>query len=420
MTSFALEGVRWTARTVTWSFAQTTYALDAGLPFSSAITSPVYQAVVRQAFAEWGRITGLNFVESADAPTTGIRVGFGALPGNELGYTYFRQNGYALQPDVTVRLEDPSRRALNGPSLTYNGYTTTLAQVVLHEIGHAIGLAHSGDPNSIMNAVLGLNNPDLDTNDIETAQILYGLRDLDFDANYYLAHNPDVAAAGIDPLMHWVQWGSHEGRSPNALFNGTYYLNQNPDVAAAGMDPLYHHQTWGWREGRNPSISFDTKAYLAANPDVAAQNVDPLWFQLNSGLAQGRMSFIATPNAVGPQDPLVINAYYWGQNPDVAAAGMNPTTHYDQYGWKEGRNPDPLFDTRFYGAHNPDVVAAGFDPLFHYETWGWHEGRDPSAAFSTSKYLAANPDVKAAGMDPLQHYLQYGMAEGRAIYASST
>ena len=56
------------------------------------------------------------------------------------------------------------------------------------------------------------------------------------------------------------------------------------------------------------------------------------------------------------------------------------------------------------------------NPLTHYEQFGWTEGRDPSAGFRTAKYLAANPDVRAAGIDPLVHYVQYGQAEGRAIY----
>ena len=50
----------------------------------------------------------------------------------------------------------------------------------------------------------------------------------DFDTAYYLAHNPDVAAAGVDPLQHYLQDGWKEGRNPDAFFNTQYYLNQNP------------------------------------------------------------------------------------------------------------------------------------------------------------------------------------------------
>ena len=77
-----------------------------------------------------------------------------------------------------------------------------------------------------------------------------------------------------------------------------------------------------------------------------------------------------------------------------------------------------MFDTSYYLAQNPDVRAAGVDPLLHFEQFGWKEGRDSSAGFSTTKYLAAYADVRAAGLDPLLHYVQYGQAEGRAAFSA--
>ena len=112
--------------------------------------------------------------------------------------------------------------------------------------------------------------------------------DLDFDRAYYLAHNPDVAAAGIDPFQHYMQSGWKEGRDPSALFNTRYYLAQNADVAAAGLNPLLHYETYGWTEGRNPSVLFNTRNYFAANPDVAAAQFDPLRHYMAFGQAEGR------------------------------------------------------------------------------------------------------------------------------------
>ena len=59
-------------------------------------------------------------------------------------------------------------------------------------------------------------------------------------------------------------------------------------MAAAGVDPLQHYLTYGWKEGRDPSANFDTKAYLAANPDVAAAGVNPLEHFLQYGAGEGR------------------------------------------------------------------------------------------------------------------------------------
>jgi hypothetical protein len=39
-----------------------------------------------------------------------------------------------------------------------------------------------------------------------------------FDADWYLAENEDVARAGADPLLHYVEFGANENRAPNAFF----------------------------------------------------------------------------------------------------------------------------------------------------------------------------------------------------------
>ena len=61
-----------------------------------------------------------------------------------------------------------------------------------------------------------------------------------FDPSYYLETNPDVAAGGVNPLMHFLKQGWTEGRDPNPLFDTSYYLEVNPDVAAAHINPLVH------------------------------------------------------------------------------------------------------------------------------------------------------------------------------------
>ena len=91
-----------------------------------------------------------------------------------------------------------------------------------------------------------------------------------FDFVYYLNHNPDVAAAGVDPFQHFQTVGWQEGRNPNALFDTNGYLATYGDVAAAHVNPLDHYNTFGWHEGRDPSPGFDTTDYLAAYADVAA------------------------------------------------------------------------------------------------------------------------------------------------------
>ncbi len=149
-----------------------------------------------------------------------------------------------------------------------------------------------------------------------------------FDAAWYLAVNPDVAALGVDALEHYATVGWREGRDPHPLFDTDWYLVTNEDVVASGLNPLQHYATIGWR-----------------------QHLDP--------------------------HPLFDGGYYLTHNPDVAASGLSPLVHYVEHGWREGRNPHPLFDTNGYLAANEDVAAAGVNPLAHFVEHGVTEGRPP-------------------------------------------
>jgi hypothetical protein len=70
-----------------------------------------------------------------------------------------------------------------------------------------------------------------------------------FDANYYQQTYPDVAAAGVDPLEHFID-RYYEGRNPNPDFDTVFYLCTYDDVAQSGMNPLLHYVLYGRQEGR--------------------------------------------------------------------------------------------------------------------------------------------------------------------------
>ncbi len=54
----------------------------------------------------------------------------------------------------------------------------------------------------------------------------------------------------------------------HARFDAAFYLRHNPDVAAARLDPLAHFLAIGWREGRDPSAEFQIGG--------ADQDINPL------------------------------------------------------------------------------------------------------------------------------------------------
>jgi glycosyltransferase involved in cell wall biosynthesis len=150
-----------------------------------------------------------------------------------------------------------------------------------------------------------------------------------FSSRWYLQNNPDVAAAGINPLVHFLRYGARENRDPHPLFDVSWYLEQYPDVVACGLNPLVHYVLYGAAEGRNPHPLFDSRFYLGAVPDFNHARLNPL-------------------------------AHYLAQVPALA------------------KNPHPQFDGAWYLRKNPDVAEAGFHPLVHYITHGRFEGRDPS------------------------------------------
>ena len=184
MTDYALEGAKWPTDTITWSFATSTYGEDSSDPFSNPIASQ-YQQAVENDLQAWSGAAPLHFVQVANSAdprqAADIRIGFGDLntaSTGVIGQTSLRWDGAgSLVPDEVVRLEDPEQLGLTQGSngtFTYAGTATTLDEVALHELGHALGLAHSADPNAVMYPSVGPNNQTLDASDVAGIQALYG------------------------------------------------------------------------------------------------------------------------------------------------------------------------------------------------------------------------------------------------------
>ena len=74
--------------------------------------------------------------------------------------------------------------------------------------------------------------------------------------------------AGENPLLHYLDRGWLEGRSPHPLFDSDWYLAENPGVSASGMNPLLHYVKFGAAEGRNPNPLFDSAWYNKQTPEA--------------------------------------------------------------------------------------------------------------------------------------------------------
>ena len=126
---------------------------------------------------------------------------------------------------------------------------------------------------------------------------------------------------GWDLLLHYASYGGSEGRNASAQFDGARYLAENPDVAAAGMNPLVHFLYHGRFEGR--------QYYEVGNLDGTTWTV-PI------------VAALAALRALQDDSPLVDDFFYNIENPDVAAAGIDPDVHYALYGQQEGRQREPV------------------------------------------------------------------------------
>ncbi len=128
------------------------------------------------------------------------------------------------------------------------------------------------------------------------------------------------------------------------------------------------------------------------------------------------------------------STYYQGARPDVFDAfvqtqGSTGLTwaqfaenHFNTFGWLEGSNPNANFVTSDYLQTNVDVAAAGVNPFTHFLQFGSLEGRVPYTGFplsslDTAAYATANPDLAAAGITTeaqlQQHFMIYGQFESR-------
>lgn len=83
-----------------------------------------------------------------------------------------------------------------------------------------------------------------------------------FDPAWYArTHKPPP---GVTALRHYLQNRQAGGVSPMPEFDPAFYLRAYPDVAAAGLEPLEHYMVQGFREARRP---FGISAHLPPVPE---------------------------------------------------------------------------------------------------------------------------------------------------------
>ena len=203
----------------------------------------------------------------------------------------------------------------------------------------------------------------------------------------YLEAYEDVAAAQINPFVHYITDGKKEGRDgmPRIAMDEIY------DVLAAGFDPSYyrlinpqiaflsnqrlleHFHHYGWREGLDPNASFSVSNYLEDHSDVARRGIDPFYHYLTVGRDEGRRTAAPLPRL-------------WEHLSEAQIIQL-----------------EAHFDVAFYGHATKNTEASPHNLLAHYIETGWQQGFDPSPDFSNDFYTHSYRDTH--GVCPLIHFV---------------
>jgi hypothetical protein len=170
---------------VTWSLMPDNTPPAFSFSLQSFLPAGFHQQL-EMAFAAWSSVANISFQEVSDngarvatEPLAGlIRIGGYEADGPGGGILAFTQQPIGAanefsggEPGGNIGFDQTDVWSLTDEGNNFNFY-----RVALHEIGHAIGLAHSTDPAAVMYLYYNEETPlGLSSDDIAGAQFIYGI-----------------------------------------------------------------------------------------------------------------------------------------------------------------------------------------------------------------------------------------------------
>ena len=215
----------------------------------------------------------------------------------------------------------------------------------------------------------------------------------------------DVWNAHADADAHFHSVGWHEGRDPNAFFSTAIYLSANPDVRRPASIRSSTSTRADGRKAACPRSRSTRRQYLAANPDVkAARRRSARAFPR---LRRRRGTPADRADRAARRRTASTTSITCSTIPTSRRRGVDPLAAFpDRSAGRKGAIRTRCSTPTAISTNYIDVKAANVNPLDHYNQFGWKEGRDPSVGFDTTSYRAAYPDVAAANVNPLTHFLE--------------
>ncbi len=160
--------------TVSYSFAAENFPNQFGI-FDEFITEVPFQEEIITSLSAWENVADIRFVSVPDSEGVDIRFGWRDIDGENgvLGQTTIPSLGPLNK--VVIALDFSEDWFLGGDSPADK---IDFSSTVTHEIGHAIGIDHSGDRQALMNAAYSTTIFEIQKDDIDAAVTLYGSNDI--------------------------------------------------------------------------------------------------------------------------------------------------------------------------------------------------------------------------------------------------
>jgi lipopolysaccharide biosynthesis protein len=173
-----------------------------------------------------------------------------------------------------------------------------------------------------------------------------------FDAKWYLANNPDVAANKADPVLHYLLNGAAEGRAPGPNFDAAAYLEANPDVAESGQNTLVHYLLHGYREGRRlaPDPQFLASRRTSASRVSEVEQSPAVPFQY---LTENQDK--TEKQAAGERVAVVVHIFYDDLATELRQYLQNIPGHVDVYISTTDQKKKVHIENSFFGWTNGKV-----------------------------------------------------------------
>jgi hypothetical protein len=285
-TDYTLMGGQWNnSQTITYSIAPDGVQWGGGVNNVNATLDAQYggtswENLIAKALQTWAAATNLNFVEVPDGAynfnAPGVNEGdpdFGdiRIGGYNFGTTATIAQTYGPPPNGTTGAGDVM---LNTGFNFAPGSHYDLESVLIHELGHSLGLGESPQPTAAMYGDYEGIRETLSNYDIEGIQSLYGARSFDGFQSLGLATSP-ATAADVTPALNAAQSAHLYSLSLQSSGDTEYFSVVAPAEVGATLNVAAIAQGFSLLSPKLTIIDPTTGATLAANanPNAYGDNV---------------------------------------------------------------------------------------------------------------------------------------------------